>query len=101
MEIKFKQIRKLVRSILKDDIKSRCSDKWLYTKYLEMVQIEGLTASEQKMLIYLMRKAHLPNYSTVMRSRQDIQSKEPSLTENVTAKRRRELEEIYRQEFSK
>lgn len=94
-------IRKLVKSILTADIKSRCSDKWLYTKCLEMMQIEGLTASEKQLLIDLIRKARLPKFSSVMRVRQKLQAEQPSLSEAVTKKKRQELEEEYRKEFSK
>lgn len=101
MEQKFRQIRKLVKSILTADIKSRCSDKWLYTKFLEMSEIDGLTATEKQQLIYLLRKAHLPKFASVMRVRQKLQAEQPSLSEAVTKKQRRKLEEEYRKEFSK
>ena len=97
----FKSIKSLVRSILTVDKKSRCSDKWLYTKYIENLNIEGLTGIEKQALISLMRKGKLPSYSSVMRARQYIQSAEPSLTEKVTIKKRRELEELYRQEYGR
>lgn len=100
MEQKIAEIKKLVRSILTADKKSRCSDKWLYTKLLEMSEIEGLTTEEKQTLIDLLRKARLPKFSTVMRARQHLQAREPELSEELTRERRKELEEKYRKEFS-
>ena len=100
MELKFAEIKKLVKSILTEDIKSRCSDKWLYTKCLEHLKICGISLSEKEQLIYLLRKAHLPKFATVMRTRQQLQAEQPALTEKLTRQKRRELEEEYRREFS-
>ncbi|MBR1531726.1 MAG: hypothetical protein IJ643_06680 [Eubacterium sp.] len=96
-----KKYRQIVRSILTADIKSRCSDRWLYTKVLEVCEIDDLTADEKRQLLYLLRKAHLPNYASVMRARQYIQSTEPELSEHLTRERRQELEKEYRREFKR
>jgi len=100
MQIDFKKISDKVTELLKVDIKCRCSDMWLYTKYLEISNINGITGEEKANMIDLMRKAELPNYSSIMRARQAIQSKEPSLSEKITRKHRRELQNLYREEYS-
>ena len=96
-----KSIRKRVRFILIELPKARRSDKWLYIKYLELFGTVGLTNSEQKTLLRLLRKAKLPHYPSVWRSRQFIQKNEPSLVDNITSRERRKLEKVYRLEFGK
>lgn len=95
----FKNIKRTVKNILSEDEKSRSSDKWLYSILVERGENDGLTARERRRLVYLIRKGKLPNFATVMRSRQYIQAQSPELTEKITARQRAELEEIYRQEF--
>lgn len=94
-----KSIRKRVRYILIKYPRARKSDKWLYIKYLELFGTFGLTSSEHRNLLRLLRKAKLPHYPSVWRSRQHIQKNEPSLVDNITARERRELEKVYRLEF--
>lgn len=90
-----------VKNILTEDVKSRCSDKLLYADFIERSEVDGLTSDEKRQLVQLIRKGKLPNYSTVMRSRQYIQASEPELSDSLTARQRKELEEIYRKEFKR
>ena len=94
-----KSIRKRVRYILRKYPRTRRSDKELYIRYIERFGTSGLTYSEHKALISLLRKAKLPHYPSVWRSRQFIQRNEPSLVDNITARERRELEKMYRLEY--
>ena len=96
-----KSIRKRVRYILRKYPRTRRSDRELYIRYLEQFGTFGLTASEHKSLLRLLRKAKLPHYPSVWRSRQFIQRNEPSLVDNITARERRELEKEYRAFFRK
>ena len=95
----FQNIMRTVKNILLEDKKSRSSDKWLYSVMIERGDNDGLTSRERRRLVYLIRKGKLPNFATVMRSRQYVQSQSPELTERITARQRAELEEIYRLEF--
>lgn len=94
-----KSIRKRVRYILSKYPKTRRSDKELYIRYLELFGTFGLTYSEHKTLLRLLKKAKLPHYPTIWRSRQFIQRNEPFLFDGLTARKRRELEKEYRLEF--
>lgn len=99
----FKNIRNLVRHILMTDEKSRCSDLYLYACVVEKWEVPSLTVSEKFTLSDLIKKGcdELPSFATVMRSRQYIQSNEPALNNRLSARKRRELEEIYRKEFKR
>lgn len=94
-----KSIRKRVRYILRKYPRTRRSDKELYIRYLERFGTFGLNNSEHKQLIELLKKAKLPHYPTIWRSRQFIQRNEPFLFDGLTARKRRELEKEYRAFF--
>lgn len=96
-----KSIQKRVRYILRHYPEVRRSDTELYIRYLEEFGVLGLTGSEHRTLIRLLRKASLPHYPTIWRYRQSIQSKEPQLVDFATARERRAIEKIYRKEFKR
>lgn len=99
----FKSYKMTVKYFLSVDKLSRCSDMYLYALCVEKTDIPPLTAREKRTLTRLLKKSHfsLPNYATVMRTRQKLQSENPELAEKHCKKIRAELEQQYREEFKK
>lgn len=96
-----KSITKRVQYILRKYPRTRRSDMELYIRYIERFGALGLTKYEERTLVKLMRKARLEHFPTIWRARQKEQSKNPSLFDGMTARKRRELEKEYRREFGR
>lgn len=89
------QIQSIVFDLLKSDNKCKKSDLYLYSRVIEVVtQNKGTYCNEIKQLVTLLQRygKDLPRFSTVMRSRQNLQHNNPDLKDKFVADKRKEQE---------
>lgn len=99
MKTEFKQIRKLVKEILKTEPETRNSDSALYSKVVEKLNKSALDRPFGEVMANL-KAMGLPGFETVRRTRQKLQEIDPDLKAcDVVQDYRTELEETYRKEF--
>lgn len=100
----FQNISAKVKAILKNDVQAQRSDLYLWSCIIERSECRTLTAYEKGTLVYLLRKGDsekdgLPNYASVMRSRQKAQADNPELANGRVKLKRAELEKKFRDYF--
>lgn len=101
---KLAQIQGIVLDLLQSDNRCKKDDLYLYSRAIEVItRNNGTYSSEIKLLVALLQKcgADLPKFSTVMRSRQSLQSNNPELKDNYIAEMRKEQEQDYRDFFGR
>lgn len=97
----FKGISAKVKAILRNDEYARSSDLYLWSSVIENSKVETLTSYEKDTLTYLLRKGEksLPNFASVMRSRQKDQAENPELYAPRVRKSRAKLEKEFKDFF--
>lgn len=101
MKEELKKTRKLVKKILTDYPLARNSDKYLYVRVMQELNPKTCDMPFVEVMLN-MKELGLPLYSTVSRTRRDIQAKNPELkgTKKVQ-ETRAELEEEFREYFGR
>lgn len=92
-------IQSIVLSLLQSDNRCKKDDLYLYSRAIEIVtKNNGTYCNEIQQLITLMQKygKYLPKFSSVMRSRQSLQSDNPKLKDAYIADKRKEQEYQFR-----
>ena len=101
MKSELKQIRTIVKNILKDYPQTRNSDNALYIKVVEALNRGALDKPFEEVMANL-EALGLPCFETVRRNRQYIQAKFPELQAcDKVQDFRTEREERFRKEFAK
>ncbi|MCI9642258.1 MAG: hypothetical protein HFJ98_05645 [Eubacterium sp.] len=93
------QIQSIVLDLLQSDNRCKKDDIYLYSRAIEVItKNNGTYCGEIKQLVTLLQRygKDLPKFSTVMRSRQSLQSDNPELKDNYTAEMRKEQEYQFR-----
>lgn len=92
-------IQGIVLNLLQSDSRCKKDDLYLYSRAIEIVtKNDGTYCNEIQQLITLLQKygKYLPKFSSVMRSRQSLQSGNPELKDIYTANKRKEQEYQFR-----
>lgn len=99
MEKEFKQVRKLVKSILTDYPQTRNSDTALYIKIVSQINPQA-NDRPFAMVMSSLEELGLPCFETVRRTRQKLQAEFPELQAcDEVQDFRTEREEEFRKEF--
>lgn len=101
---KLAQIQSIVLDLLQSDNRCKKDDLYLYSRAIEVItRNNGTYCGEIKQLVTLLQRygKDLPKFSSVMRSRQSLQSDNPELKDNYIAKMRKEQEQKYRDFFGR
>lgn len=99
-----KNTKKLVEEILKNNVKTRNSDDYLYYKVCEYilesrgVRIDRVSLTEA---LLLRKEYELPNYETVRRTRQKCQQDNPELRASADVEVERAIREEAYREFAR
>jgi len=96
---KLSQIQSIVLDLLKSENRCKKDDLYLWSRAIEVVtKNNGTYCNEINQLITLLQKygEYLPKFSSVLRSRQSLQSNNPDLKDNYIADRRKEQEYQFR-----
>lgn len=96
---KLAQIQGIVLDLLQSDNRCKKDDLYLYSRAIEVItKNNGTYCGEIKQLVTLLQRygKDLPKFSTVMRSRQSLQSDNPELKDNYIAEMRKEQEYQFR-----
>lgn len=97
-------IQSIVLNLLETDTRCKKDDLYLWSRVIEITtQSNGTYCKEIKQLVTLIQKYNkqLPKFSSVMRSRQSLQSNKPELKDNYIADKRKEQEYIFRGFFKR
>lgn len=96
------QIQSIVLDLLKSDNRCKKDDLYLYSRVIEIVtQNKGAYCAEIGQLVALLQRfgSELPRFSTVMRSRQNLQHNNADLKDDFIAEKRKEQECQFRAFF--
>lgn len=96
------QIQSIVLDLLKSDNRCKKDDLYLYSRVIEVVtQNKGTYCAEIGQLVALLQRcgSELPRFSTVMRSRQNLQHNNVDLKDEFVAEKRKEQEHQFRAFF--
>lgn len=96
------QIQSIVLDLLKSDNRCKKDDLYLYSRVIEIVtQNKGTYCAEIGQLVALLQRcsSELPRFSTVMRSRQNLQHNNADLKDDFIAEKRKVQECQFRAFF--
>lgn len=88
-------MKSIVLDLLESDNRCKKDDLYLFSRVIEIVtQSNGTYNAEIKQLVLFLQKygKELPKFSTVMRSRQDLQHNNSDLKDEFVAEKRKEQE---------
>lgn len=97
-------IQNIVLDLLNTDNRCKKDDLYLWSRAIEVVtKSNGTYCNEIQQLISLLQKygKYLPKFSSVLRSRQSNQSKNPELKDSYIADKRKEQEYQFRGFFKR
>lgn len=92
-------IQSIVLDLLQSDNRCKKDDLYLYSRAIEVItKNNGTYCNEIHQLIVLLQKygKYLPKFSSVLRSRQSLQSNNPELKDKYISDKRKEREYQFR-----
>lgn len=96
---KLAQIQSIVLDLLQSDNRCKKDDLYLYSRAIEVItRNNGTYCGEIKQLVTLLQRygKDLPKFSSVMCSRQSLQSDNPELKDSYISEKRKEQEYQFR-----